>query len=128
MEHRTELSTAIQTCQYHANAAATILKLNKPSKTGHNYHAASKHARTWKFNQQVRPKQSTTFLNCPEGPSSLQSHQKLYKTYNNHAKAGKTILNWEEPFELTKAMKQHLTIGIRRQINPLSRPEPTTNV
>ena len=43
MEHRTELSTAIQTCQYHAKAAATILKLKEPSKTGHNHHAASKH-------------------------------------------------------------------------------------
>ena len=42
MEHRTKLSTAIQTCQYHAKAATTILKLKEPSKTGHNHNEASK--------------------------------------------------------------------------------------
>ena len=42
MEHRPKLSTAIQSCQYDAKAATTILKLKEPSKTGHNHHAASK--------------------------------------------------------------------------------------
>ena len=42
MKHRTELPTAIQTCQYHVKAATTILKLKEPSKTGHNHHAESK--------------------------------------------------------------------------------------
>ena len=42
MEHRTELSTAIKTCQYHTKAATAILKMKEPSTTGHNYHAASK--------------------------------------------------------------------------------------
>ena len=42
MEHRTKLSTAIQTCQYHAKAATSILKMKERSKTGHNNHAASK--------------------------------------------------------------------------------------
>ena len=46
-----------------------------------------------KINPQVRPKQSTTFLNCPEGSSTLQNDQELYKTYNNHAKAAKTNRN-----------------------------------
>ena len=31
-------------------------------------------------------------------------------------------------FELAMAIRQHLSIGITRQINPQSRPEPTTNV
>ena len=48
MKHRTKLSTAIQTCQYHATAATTILKLKELSKTGHNYHAASKSRQQWK--------------------------------------------------------------------------------
>ena len=42
MEHRTKLSTAIQTCQYHAKAATSILKMKERSKTGHNNHATSK--------------------------------------------------------------------------------------
>ena len=42
MKHGTKLSIAIQTYQYHAKAATTILKLKEPSKTGHNHHAASK--------------------------------------------------------------------------------------
>ena len=42
MELRTKLSTAIQTCQYHAKAETTILKLKEPSKTGNNHYAASK--------------------------------------------------------------------------------------
>ena len=42
MEHRTELSTAIKTCQYHTKAATAILKMKEPSTTGHNHHAASK--------------------------------------------------------------------------------------
>ena len=80
MEQRTELSTAIQTCQYHAKAGATILKLKEPSKTGHNHHTASKHCRTRKINSQVRSKQYTTFLNCPVGSSTLKNDQELYKT------------------------------------------------
>ena len=51
------------------------------------------YGRTRKINPQVRPKQSTTFLNRPEGSSTLQNHQELYKTYNNHAKATTTNLN-----------------------------------
>ena len=42
---------------------------------------------TGKINPQVRPKQSTAFLNCSEGSSTLQHHEELYKTFNNHAKA-----------------------------------------
>ena len=42
MQHRTKLSTAIKTCQYHAKEGTTIHKLKEPSKTGHNHHAASK--------------------------------------------------------------------------------------
>ena len=80
MEHRTELSTAIHTCQYHAKAAATFLKLKEPSKTGHNHHAASKHGRPRKINPQVRPKQYTSLLNCPEGSRTLQNDQELYKS------------------------------------------------
>ena len=53
------------------------------------------HGRTPKINPQVRPKVNTTFSNCPEGSSILQNHQEMYKTYNNHAKAAKTILNWQ---------------------------------
>ena len=48
---------------------------------------------TGKINPQVRPKDSTTFLNCPDGSSTLQSHQELYKTFHNHAKAVRTIMN-----------------------------------
>ena len=53
------------------------------------------HGRTRKINPQVRPKQSTTFLNRPEGSSTVQNDQELYKTYNNHAKATTTNLNWQ---------------------------------
>ena len=53
------------------------------------------HGRTRKINPQVRPKQYTTFFNGPEGSSTSQNHQELYKTYNNHAKAAKTVLNWQ---------------------------------
>ena len=42
MEHRTNLSRAIETCKYHARAATTILKLKEQSKSGHNHYAASK--------------------------------------------------------------------------------------
>ena len=42
MEHRRELTTGIQTCNYHAKATTTILKLKEHSKTGHNHHEASK--------------------------------------------------------------------------------------
>ena len=38
------------------------------------------HGRTRKINPQVRPKQSTIFLNRPEGSSTLQNDQELYKT------------------------------------------------
>ena len=50
--------------------------------------------RTRKISPQVRPKQSTTFLNLPEGSSTLQNHQELYKTCHNHAKAAE---NCPEP-------------------------------
>ena len=43
--------------------------------------------RTRKINPQVNRKQSTAFINCPEGSSTLQHHEELNKTYNNHAKA-----------------------------------------
>ena len=45
----------------------------------------------------------------------MQKQVQLSCTGNNH-------------FELAIAIKQHLTIGIIRQMNPQSRPEPLTNV
>ena len=45
----------------------------------------------------------------------MQKQLQLSCTGNNH-------------FELAKDIKQYLTIGIKRQINPQSRPESTTNV
>ena len=42
MEHRTELSTAIKTCQYHTKTATAILKMKEPSTSAHNHHAESK--------------------------------------------------------------------------------------
>ena len=53
------------------------------------------YGRARNIDPQVRPKQSTTFLNCPEGSSKLQNHQELYKTFNNNAKTGKAIQNWQ---------------------------------
>ena len=50
--------------------------------------------RTRKISPQVGSKQSTTFLNLPEGSSTLQSHQELYKTCHNRAKAAE---NCPEP-------------------------------
>ena len=45
----------------------------------------------------------------------MQKQVQLSFTGNNH-------------FELAIAIKQYLTIGITRPINPQRRPEPTTNV
>ena len=56
------------------------------------------HGRTRKINPQVRPKQSTTFLNRPEGSRTLQNDQEQYETYNNHAKATTTNRNWQKTF------------------------------
>ena len=56
-----------------------------------------------------------TIKSCIISKTTIQKQQQQSSTSNNH-------------FELEKAIKQHLTIGITRQINPQSRPELTTNV
>ena len=98
MEHHTELLTAIQTCQYHAKDATTILKLKEPSQTGHNHHEASKSRQNTKNRTNCHARTYHCYLESTRTTHTVQDHKKLYKTYNNYAKAATTILNWHKPF------------------------------
>ena len=73
--------------------------------------------------------------NNPLPSLSVQKDRANYRTIKSYIKPSTTMQKQvklsrtgNKRFILAKAIKQHLTIGITRQINPLSRPEPTTNV
>ena len=55
------------------------------------------HSRTREINPKVRPKLTATVYNRLEASSTLQNHQEPYITYQNNAKAAKSILNWLKP-------------------------------
>ena len=73
--------------------------------------------------------------NNPLPSKTVQKDRAPYRTIKSYIKPTKTMQKQvklsstgNNRFELGKVIRQHLTIGITRQINPLSKPEPTTNI
>ena len=138
IQHRTEPSRALRTCNIHAKVATSILKWQESSRTCHNHRPAS---RSRKISKNQSTGQAIIYYYNISDARTIQHRtepSRALRTCHIHAKVATSILKWQEscrtchnhrPASNSRKISKNQSTGQARIYHyNINRPKPSNTV